>query len=98
MRVGGTGRQIVAERYSGLVKAIESLFRDLGVDIVEERVTRFVLQEIHAGKSLEESLKEPYVINNTTPEWRRQVLEQPEIIKAVEEEIEKSFRTRGGGP
>lgn len=79
-----------------VVPAIERLLEDLGVDIVEERVLRFVVQEIHDGRSLEEALAEPYVLNNTTDVWRREILERPEVVKAVEEEIEKSFKSRGG--
>ena len=79
-----------------VVTAIERLLEDLGVDIVEARVLRFVVQEIHDGKTLEQALAEPYVINNTTEVWRREMLERPEVVKAVEEEIEKAFKARGG--
>lgn len=80
-----------------LVSAIQRLFEDLGVDVVEERVLSFILQEIHDGKSLEEALAEPYVKNNTTDSWRRQVLERPEVVEAVEEEVAKKFKSGGGG-
>jgi hypothetical protein len=79
-----------------VVTAIERLLEDLGVDIVEARVLRFVVQEIHDGKTLEQALAEPYVINNTTEVWRREMLERPEVVNAVEEEIEKAFKARGG--
>jgi gamma-glutamyltranspeptidase len=69
----------------------------MGVEVAEERVLQFIVQEIHAGKSLDEALKEPYVENNTTPEWRREILERPEIIQAVEEEMEKAFGSPPGG-
>ena len=84
------------ERFSRLVRAIQHLFEDMGVDVAEERVLNFILQEIHTGKTLEEALKEPYVVNNTKPDWRREILERPEVVKAVEEEIEKCFEDPGG--
>ncbi|MFA5808871.1 MAG: hypothetical protein WC935_00855 [Thermoleophilia bacterium] len=87
------------ERFARLVNAIQHLFEDMGVDAAEERVLNFILQEIHAGKTLEEALKEPYVANNTRPEWRREILERPEVVKAVEETVEKCFESPdGGGP
>jgi len=86
----------VPERFAKLVKAIQHLFEDMGVDVVEERVLRFLIQEIHCGKTLEEALAEPYVANNTTPGWRREVLQRPEIANAVEEEVEKTFEGRKG--
>lgn len=87
---------MMSRRRSGLVTAIERFFTEMGSDLVEERVTRFILQQIHAGESLDEALAEPYVVNNTTVEWRRQLLEHPEVVRAVEEEVGKSFRTGRG--
>lgn len=84
------------ERISRVVNAIQNLFQDMGVEVAEERVLQFIVQEIHAGKSLDEAMHEPYVENNTTPEWRREVLERPEIIRAVEEEMEKAFGKTSG--
>jgi gamma-glutamyltranspeptidase len=80
-----------------MVKAIQHLFEDMGVEVAEERVLQFIVQEIHSGKSVEEAMHEPYVENNTSPEWRRLVLERPEIIQAVEAEMEKTFGTSPGG-
>lgn len=84
------------ERFAKLVNAIQHLFEDMGVDVVEERVLRFLLQEIHCGKTVEEALDEPYVVNNTKPAWRREILQRPEVIKAVEEEVEKTFQGQKG--
>lgn len=85
------------ERISKMVNAIQHLFQDMGVEVAEERVLQFIVQEIHAGKSVEEAMNEPYVANNTSPEWRREILDRPEIIKAVEEEMEKVFGSSPGG-
>ncbi len=79
-----------------IVPAIEHILRDMGVDIVEERVTYFLIQEIQNGKSLEDALKEPYVVNNTRPAWRRHVLENPRLVNAIEQEIDRSFKSREG--
>jgi predicted RNA binding protein with dsRBD fold (UPF0201 family) len=87
----------VPEKISKMVNAIQHLFQDMGVEVAEERVLQFIVQEIHGGKSLTEALKEPYVENNTTPEWRREILDRPEIIQAVEEEMEKVFKSPPGG-
>jgi predicted RNA binding protein with dsRBD fold (UPF0201 family) len=87
----------VPERITKVVNAIQHLFQDMGVEVAEERVLQFIVQEIHAGKGLAEAMKEPYVENNTTPEWRREILERPEIIQAVEEEMEKAFESPPGG-
>ena len=84
------------ERFTKLVRAIQHLFEDMGVDVVEERVLRFILQDIHCGKTLKEALDEPYVLNNTKPAWRREILERPEVIKAINEEVEKTFEGHKG--
>lgn len=88
----------MTERMSRIVTAIQRVLEDfMGVGIVEERIVQFLVQEIHSGRTLEEAMSEPYVVNNTSPEWRREVLERPEIIRAVEEEMEKAFEKPGGG-
>lgn len=84
------------ERIAKLVRSIQHLFEDMGVDVVGERMIRFIVQEIHDGKTLEEALHEPYIVNNTSPEWRKEILERPEVIKAVEEEMEKTFESKEG--
>ncbi|MBE0429304.1 MAG: hypothetical protein IBX61_05470 [Thermoleophilia bacterium] len=85
------------ERIARMVRAIQNLLDDMGVREVEERVIQFIIQEIRAGRTLEETLAEPYVVNHTTPGWRREILERPEIIRAVEEEMTKAFGPPGGG-
>ncbi len=85
------------ERIAKMVRSIQHLFEDLGVDVVEERMIRFIVQEIHNGKSLEEAMAEPYIINNTSADWRKEVLERPEVVRAVEEELEKAFKEPGSG-
>lgn len=85
------------ERISKMVSAIQHLFQDMGVEVAEERVIQFIVQEIHGGSTLQEALDEPYVVNNTSPEWRREILDRPEIIKAVEDEMEKVLGTPPGG-
>lgn len=79
------------ERIAKMVRSIQRLFEDMGVDVVEERMIRFIVQEIHNGKTLEEAMKEPYVMNNTSSDWRKEILERPEVVRAVEEEMEKTF-------
>jgi gamma-glutamyltranspeptidase len=87
----------VPERIARIVKAIQRLLEDMGIKVVEERIIQFIVNEIHAGKTLEEAMSEPYVVNNTSAEWRREVLERPEIVQAVEEEMAKAFGASGGG-
>lgn len=83
------------ERFARLVSAIERLFVDMGVGVVSERVVQFIVHEIHSGKTLAEALNEPYVVNNTSPDWRREILQRPEIVNAVEQELQKAFGAPG---
>jgi len=81
----------VPERIAKMVRSIQRLFEDMGVDVVEERMIRFIVQEIHNGKSLKEAMDEPYVQNNTSAEWRKEILERPELVRAVDEEMQKAL-------
>ena len=50
---------------------------------VEEHLVQYVIREHHRGRSLEEILEDRYVVNRTTPEQRKRILERPELIEAV---------------
>jgi len=53
----------------------------------EELVAEYVVREHHRGRSLEEILDDPYVTNRCTPEAIRRVLERPEVVRALGDDI-----------
>jgi hypothetical protein len=53
----------------------------------EDRVTAYVLREHERGRALSEILDDPYIRNRLTPEERARLLDRPEIIRAVGDDI-----------
>lgn len=79
--------------------SIEGKVRDFltsfGDDPVEERVCDFVVTEIGKGRQLADVLDEPYVKNRMTEERRLSILQNCDVVDAVEDEIVAAFERLG---
>jgi hypothetical protein len=53
----------------------------------EERVTAYILREHQLGRSLADILEDPYIRNRLTPNERQRLLDRPEIIRAVGDDV-----------
>jgi hypothetical protein len=53
----------------------------------EERVAAYVIREHGRGRSLNEILEDPYVRNRLTPTERARMLDRPELIHAIGDDI-----------
>lgn len=49
----------------------------------ERFLTRYVLREHRRGRPLAEILDDPYIRNRSTPEERRRLLDEPEVVAAL---------------
>jgi hypothetical protein len=72
---------------STIQEKIHAFISDLSVDVVEDRVVEYIVREIHNGRNLSEVIEDPYVRNRLNAEKRAEILENPEIIDAFEQEI-----------
>ncbi|MHB1340138.1 MAG: hypothetical protein ACYC77_04830 [Coriobacteriia bacterium] len=76
---------------------IQTFLDELAIDAVEERVVEYVIREVHNGRRLTDALKDPYVKNRLNEEKLAHVLENPEVVSALEEQIARSFKKREFG-
>jgi hypothetical protein len=76
---------------------IQAFLNELAVDAVEERVVEYVIREVHNGRKLSDALNDPYVKNRLSEERLAKVLETPEVVGALEEQIARSFQTKDFG-
>ena len=53
----------------------------------EQLIAEYVVREHHRGRSLNDILEDPYVTNRCTPEQVRRVLERPEVIHSIGDDI-----------
>jgi hypothetical protein len=58
----------------------------------EERLAAYVLREHARGRPLTEILEDPYLRNRSTPRERERLLDRPEIIHALGEDVVSSVR------
>jgi predicted component of type VI protein secretion system len=76
---------------------LQEFMDDLAHDAVEERVVEYVIREVHNGRKLSDALADPYVKNRLSEEKLAHVLENPEVVDALEEQIASSFQKREFG-
>ena len=67
----------------------------------EQYLVRYVLREHARGRPLAEIFEDSYVRNRSTPEERARLLERPEVVAAVGDNVLEELRRlsgeRGGG-
>ena len=58
----------------------------------QDRVVAYLIREHERGRDLAEILDDPYVKNRTTPLERERLLDQPEVIRALGEDVVTATR------
>lgn len=72
---------------STINERLTKFFSEMAADVVEERVVEYVVREVHNGRRLMEVIEDPFVRNRLNEEKRVSVLENIEIVEALEQEI-----------
>ena len=63
----------------------------------EELIAEYIVREHRRGRSLEDILDDSYVTNRCTPEAVRRVLERPEVVHALGDDIVAAHTTGSTG-
>jgi len=72
----------------GLTDAIRGAFSFLGSrSQTEERIAQYLIREHNRGRHVEEILHDHYVENRCTPEQIRRLLDRPEVLHALGEDV-----------
>ena len=72
----------------GLVDAIRGAFSFLNQrSQTEERIAQYVIREHHRGRPLVEILEDHYVTNRLSTEQIHRLLDRPEVIHALGEDL-----------
>ncbi|MEL7667286.1 MAG: hypothetical protein AAGU73_03665 [Actinomycetota bacterium] len=80
-----------------VAEKIHEFLNEIAVDGVEERVVEYVIREVNNGRKLSDALADPYVKNRLSEERLVKVLENPEVLSALEVQIAESFKTQEFG-
>lgn len=62
----------------------------------EERVAAYVIREHDRGRDLAQILEDRYVQNRLTPDQRARLLDRPEVIKALGDDVVSGARSNAG--
>jgi len=81
----------------GIADKIHEFLNEISVDGVEERVVEYVIREVRSGRKLTDALDDPYVKNRLSEERLIKVLENPEVLSALEVQIAESFKSQEFG-
>lgn len=60
----------------------------------DDRITAYLIREHDRGRSLNEILEDPYIKNRTTPQERDRLLDRPEVIRALGEDVVGQARSQ----
>jgi len=80
-----------------IAERVKALLDELATDEAEQRVVEYVIREVNNGRRLRDVLLDPYVRNRLSDERVRHVMENPEVVVALEEQISESFEKRDFG-
>ena len=72
-------------------RAIQERFRDLSVNVREERLLRYISKQLGEGRHLDDIMSDHYVVTHTSEAQRAQLLENPHVLRAIEGEMKKQF-------
>jgi hypothetical protein len=61
----------------------------------EERMAAYIIREHGRGRSLEEILEDPYIRNRASGQVLGRVLERPEVIHSIGEDVVRSVEPEG---
>ena len=80
-----------------IAERIKALLDEMATDELEERVVEYVIREVNNGRRLTEVLVDPYVRNRLSEERINHVLENPDVVAVLEQQISESFQKRDFG-
>ncbi len=80
-----------------IAERVKALLDELATDEAEQRVVEYVIREVNNGRRLTDVLRDPYVRNRLSDERVQHVMENPEVVEALEAQITEAFRRRDFG-
>jgi predicted N-formylglutamate amidohydrolase len=96
----------VGDRIDRVVAGVQRLFEAFSTHVRDERIVRYLIDQLRKGRDFDEILRDPYVVNNTTTTDRAHLLENSEVLRDIEDciaaefsdyrrQLSESDRTRG---
>jgi len=87
----GEKSSVVSDGMEQAVRGIQKRFRDVSVDVREERVVRYIVKQVRLGRHFDDILADARVADHTSDVARARMLENPAVLRAIEQEIRQQF-------
>jgi hypothetical protein len=81
----------MADDVKPVIRGIQKRFRDLSVDVREERVVRYIIKQVRLGRHIDEVMADHYLAAHTSDVTRTKLLQHPAVLTAIEQEIRQQF-------
>jgi len=81
----------MGDRIDRVVAGVQRLFEALSTHVRDERIVRYLVDQLRNGRHFDEILRDPYVVNNTAETDRAHLLENSEVLRDIEDCIVAEF-------
>lgn len=81
----------MGERIDRVVAGIHRFFEEQSLHVTDERVIRYIVEELRTGRGFDAVMQDPYVVNHTDSDSRAHLLESPRVLHGIEEQICAEF-------
>jgi hypothetical protein len=102
--VGAQGSASVEETSPATDQAVSAApdvrdrFHDLSVNERDERLIRYITKQLGQGHNLDDILTDEYMLSHTSEAKRAELMQNPRVIRALQDEIKRQFAEYGSSP
>ncbi len=79
---------------SRMQRIVRDFLESLKLDVTEERIVNYIVREVRLGRKLSSVLQDPYIRNRLSEAQIDDIIENPEVLEAVERELAAAFETQ----
>jgi len=76
-------------------QGIPKRFRDLSVDVREERLIRYIVKQLGQGRHIDDIMNDHEIMAHTSEVKRASLMQNHTVLKAIEEEMKRQFSEYG---
>jgi hypothetical protein len=85
----------VTDEAEPAVQGIPRRFRDLSVDVREERLIRYIVKQIGQGRHIDDIMNDHEIVAHTNEVNRASLMQNPTVLRAIEDEMKRQFSDYG---
>jgi hypothetical protein len=76
-------------------QTVRDRFHDLSANVRDERLIRYIEKQVSLGRKIDDIFADEYLVNLANETKRAELLQNPQVIKAVQESVKSEFAKYG---